>query len=85
MGLCHRSCEIGDEVYLLIGSDMPAILRRLETGFFQWKGLSYVHGIMDGEYLLRFRKDENQVTDDEWLQSLNTGDLPFKMEVVTLV
>jgi heterokaryon incompatibility protein (HET) len=53
MGLAHHSCQVGDRVYLLMGGDMPFILRSKNSGTFHFKGESYVHGIMDGEFLLR--------------------------------
>lgn len=52
MGLCHISCLLGDEVWLVMGSDSPYILRRLDTGGHHFKGEAYIHGIMDGEYLV---------------------------------
>lgn len=84
MGLCHRSCEEGDQVYLLMGGDMPFVLRKLDTGFFQFKGESYVHGIMDGEFLLKSFKNTKMMKDEEWLRSLETGPLPFRTETVIL-
>lgn len=88
MGICHRSCILGDQVYLLMGGDMPFIIRRLATGTFHFKGETYVHGIMDGEYLLKLRKarvvGEERMADVEWLDSLKDGPLPFEISRVTL-
>jgi hypothetical protein len=51
---------------------MPFILRKLQTGTFQFKGQSYVHGVMDGEYLLKSFNGAIPVGDEEWLSSLDT-------------
>jgi hypothetical protein len=88
MGLCHHSCVEGDEVYLLMGGDMPFVLRRLETGSFYFKGETYVHSIMDGEFLLKHYKACDRVSgalgDVEWLDALGNGPLPFQVTTVTL-
>lgn len=85
MGLCHRSCVIGDEVWLLMGGDMPFILRQLDTEptTYHFKGESYVHGIMDGELLLQRFKGDSAKSDKEWLDDLKEG-LPFEMDQLTL-
>lgn len=35
-----------------MGAAVPYILRRLDTGTYHFQGEAYVHGIMDGEYLI---------------------------------
>ena len=87
MGIAQQSCIIGDMVYLLMGGDMPFILRKLNTGTHEFKGEAYVHGVMDGEYLLkRFRQNDEQeeMSDEEWLDRLGDEHLPFPTETVTL-
>ena len=85
MGLCHRSCVIGDEVWLLMGGDMPFILRHLKTEpiTYYFKGESYVHGIMDGEILLQRFKGDSSKSDEEWLDDLKDG-LPFETDQLVL-
>ncbi|ERF73204.1 hypothetical protein EPUS_03045 [Endocarpon pusillum Z07020] len=85
MGLCHQSCVLGDQVWLLMGGDMPFILRELdnEPVTHQFKGESYVHGIMDGEYLLNKFKSGGELSDKEWLNSLADA-LPFETENLVL-
>lgn len=88
MGLAHQSCQKGDSVYVMMGADMPLVLHKLETGLFQYKGESYVHGIMEGEFLLKhFKKAEDSefMTDQQWLDRLAEEPLPFPTEWVTLV
>lgn len=78
-GLANRSCLVGDRIFILLGANVPFVLRKLSTGTDQYAGQAYVHGIMDGEYLLRFRQDTSGVdaiTDDEWLDSLGDENPP---------
>lgn len=90
LGLCHHSCVIGDQVYLLMGGDMPFVLRDMRNtiGSFHFKGETYVHGVMDGEHLLKYRTyGENSQTDEEWLGSIGDGSdkpWPFQTETVLL-
>jgi len=89
MGLAHNSCMVGDKVYLLMGSDMLFMLQKRSTGGFQFLDEAYVHGIMDGEFLLKLRdllRDEKRrdLSDDEWLGSLGEGELPFDVETLVL-
>ena len=79
MGLCQESCVMGDQVWLLMGNDMPCILRKLDTEpvTHQFLGESYVHGIMDGEYLVEIRKEPGL------LKNL-TDKVPYKTEDLLL-
>jgi len=61
MGLTHQTNLIGDLVWILKGADMPVVLRRMSKSsgsvsrpldHFAFRGDSYVHGIMDGEFLV---------------------------------
>lgn len=94
MGLCHQSCLPGDEVWILPGGDMPFILRRLDRhlGTHEFKGEAYVHGVMDGEFLLqksgkglnhrRPFAEEQQA----WLDGLDgEEEYPFATEEITLI
>ncbi|KAL5320389.1 hypothetical protein ACEPPN_011190 [Leptodophora sp. 'Broadleaf-Isolate-01'] len=50
LGLGPKSLLQGDEVWLLMNSHVPFILRRdVETGTFRLIGETYVHGVMYGE------------------------------------
>lgn len=48
MGLFHRSNEIGDEIHVLFGPDMPFVLKAKGDRFL-FRGKTYVHYIMNGE------------------------------------
>lgn len=69
MGLAHQSVTVGDEIFLLTGGHMPFVLRRLAHGTFCFKGEAYVHGIMDGEYLVKQFKSTD-AGDQDWLEGL---------------
>jgi Heterokaryon incompatibility protein (HET) len=88
MGLAHQGCVVGDFIYLLIGGDMPFVLRRLATGTYQFKGETYVHGIMDGEFLLKHFHDQTEDKEGhknkQWLNKLGEMPLPFPTETVVL-
>ena len=49
IGLGHPTVREGDEVWLLAGSIMPAILRPRDNGNFEFLGETYVDGTMYGE------------------------------------
>ena len=62
MGLTWKDKErLGDMVVVIPGVSMPCVLRRLDTermvtttpasGHYQLVGVTYIHGIMDGEFL----------------------------------
>lgn len=48
VGRAHHTCEEGDDVYLLAGSDCPLVLRR-QGGFYRVVAPAYVIGAMKGE------------------------------------
>ena len=90
MGLAHRSCQVGDQVYVLMGGDTPFILRPLGGTFFGFGGESYVHGLMDGEILGLTMGDARLLTrnskeDLAWIDELGEEPWPFTTEILTLV
>jgi hypothetical protein len=90
VGLAHRSCEVGDRVYVLMGGDTPFVLRSLGGSFYGFGGESYVHGIMDGEMLALAMGDDRSLTRNtrkglDWIDELGEEPWPFKTEVLTLV
>ena len=48
LGLCPKGAENGDQICILLGADVPMILRQ-EQEKYRLVGESYVHGMMDGE------------------------------------
>ncbi|MCJ1316840.1 hypothetical protein MMC15_002161 [Xylographa vitiligo] len=48
LGLCPQSCQQGDLVCILHGSNVPVLLRA-QGNFYEVVGQCYVHGIMEGE------------------------------------
>ena len=57
MGICHRSAQVGDEVWLSPHLQTPLILRPAGKGNYTFVGEAYVHGIMFGEVV---EKDPNK-------------------------
>ena len=52
----HRSCtlhdsERGDLVAIIMGADVPFVLRSTGVGTYELVGDCYIHGVMDGEAL----------------------------------
>ena len=89
IGLVHRSCVVGDFIFILMGGDMPCVLRKVETGTYAFQGEAYVHGIMDGEFLLKYfspHRPSSTLNSDaeEWLDSLDGDPLPFDTERLVL-
>jgi len=102
LGLTHRSNLVGDEVWVLMGADMPVTLHpiptvmpdkpRPETSYpdcpcFEFRGESYVHGIMDGEALVKARRetDLNCPADTRWLHDLAHEPWPFITQEINLL
>lgn len=99
LGIAHRSLQIGDQVWILMGADMPCILRSIssetsgsEPGKYLFGGESYVHGIMDGEFLIEAaRKGRPDVApetfDKNWLETLHmmTPEYPFPTKLLMLM
>lgn len=49
LGLGHMTLEVGDIVCVLLGGNLPFILRMQENDEYRLAGKSYVHGLMDSE------------------------------------
>jgi hypothetical protein len=54
LGLGPPDCRIGDQLAILLGADLPYVLR-LDGDYFQLIGETYVEGIMKGKVLEDFR------------------------------
>jgi hypothetical protein len=49
LGLAPAATRAGDHVVVLLGLRMPAILRPQENGSWQFVGVTYIQGLMEGE------------------------------------
>jgi hypothetical protein len=49
LGLAPAATKAGDRVVILLGLRMPAILRPQENGSWQFVGVTYIPGLMEGE------------------------------------
>lgn len=90
IGIGHRSLEVGDKIYVLMGADMPVILKPLGGNYFGFGGESYVHGVMDGEMLDKAVTKQSEprarsASDFIWTSSLGDRNLTFITEELVLV
>jgi hypothetical protein len=61
IGVAPQGSQVGDIVVVVPGLNMPMILReRTEDNTFEYIGLAYVHGIMDGESVADAARKEIQ-------------------------
>lgn len=83
IGLAPLHARIGDLVCILLGGEVPLLLREDEQ-VLTFVGECYVHGLMDGEGLIQARKlaqpewDTNE--DPSWLERLHIEPIPFDTE-----
>jgi len=85
MGITGNTVQDNDCIYVLLGSDVPHVLRRQQNASYTYQGEAYVHGIMYGEALTaaRSRKyPDLDEEDDKWLDNLMDGKMPFDTEFV---
>ena len=59
MGLALEQARKGDQVAILLGRDVPFVLRTREGSGFVMVGETYVHGIMNGEAMSDVEKGVN--------------------------
>jgi hypothetical protein len=92
MGLAHRSVEVGDRIFVLMGAECPFVLRAVGGKFFGFGGECYIHGIMDGEMLHKAREKRERAagirvhhTSLMWIDNLKDNPWPFDVEEITLV
>lgn len=58
IGITARSCQVGDEIWVLQGANWPYILRPTKwAGNYQLVGQAYVDGVMQGEFVLNRGED----------------------------
>ncbi|EGN92503.1 hypothetical protein SERLA73DRAFT_164031 [Serpula lacrymans var. lacrymans S7.3] len=65
MRIGPRTARCGDKVCVLLGSELPFVLREIESKCFRMIGECYLHGIMDGEIMEEVRMGQRE------LQSMN--------------
>jgi hypothetical protein len=51
LGIAPAAAEVGDVVCILLGANVPFVLRAESGGRYRLLGEAYVHGIMDGQFL----------------------------------
>ena len=88
LGLARQDCMIGDKVFLLMGGDMPFLLRPAGDNYYTYLCEAYIHGIMEGEALVNARRRADSTWRAEgssWLQELGDPPFPFETEEVILI
>jgi hypothetical protein len=62
LGLASRNTVAHrDHVCVLKGGNVPFTLRKRDDGYWTFVGESYVHGIMDGEFVRAAKKEDLRV------------------------
>ncbi len=57
IGIGPEGCKPGDHVVLLLGGDMPFVLRS-RSDHYQLIGDAYVHGVMHGELMQLYERED---------------------------
>jgi Heterokaryon incompatibility protein (HET) len=89
LGFGPHHLEVGDHVFVLLGGEVPYLLRETEAETeYTFVGECYIHGLMSGEALLEARKMADPLCDLEdtaWLKRLHEEEIPFPtMDVVII-
>jgi hypothetical protein len=71
LGLQHL--EVGDQVAILADAEAPFVLRPCEDDKYKFVSGSYIHGIMDGEFI----KESQQRQTFELAQSVSVESMAF--------
>ncbi|KAK7752516.1 hypothetical protein SLS62_005484 [Diatrype stigma] len=61
LGLAYRTCQEGDQVFLLAGSDWPFVLRQ-DGNAFRLVAPAYVYGVMEGQLWPEDEGELEQIT-----------------------
>jgi len=81
---------VGDKVFVLMGGDLPFVLRPIGGNFYAFGAECYVHGVMDGEMLTIARAKKEGLEDERlnnhtWKDKLGDGPWLFKSQELILV
>ena len=58
MGMAPHEARKGDRICLLLGCRVPVVLREHKEGGYELIGEVYVHGIMNGEAMIKENHDK---------------------------
>lgn len=88
LGMATNNIRGGDIVTLLLGGELPLILRPVEgVDIYTFVGECYLHGFMDGEGLVEARRQaqpEYDSDDQYWLQRLHEEPFPVPTRAFTI-
>lgn len=75
MGFCTNRAIPTDEIFVIIGCDMPVVLRPVRSnGTFMLVGLCYVHGIMYREWVHDMARKAREKRAEEYPEDPNVID-----------
>ena len=85
LGIASDEVLSGDVIAMLLGGEVPVLLRPLENqpGHYTFVSECYIHGFMDGESLIDARRSaqpEHDPSDVSWLHNIHASDTPFPVQ-----
>lgn len=85
LGIASDNVLPGDVITMLLGGEVPVVLRPLKDrpGHYTYLSECYIHGFMDGESLVDARRSaqpEHDPADVSWLHELHANDVPFPVQ-----
>jgi hypothetical protein len=91
-GVSPEAVRVGHHIYLFPGAEFPVLLRRRTTkeGIeYEFIGLCYIHGLMNGQGMKRARERADPTyditsDDDSWLSRLHEEEVPLGMEEIVI-
>jgi hypothetical protein len=87
IGTCSQEVKPGDRIALLLGGEVPMVLRLEGDGKYVFVCECFIYGFMDGEGLAEARhmaQPAYDVADTAWLQQLHEEPLPFQMQSIII-
>ena len=84
LGMAASTIQPGDIIAMLLGGDMPFVLRRVgDSDSYTFVADCYVHGFMDGESFIEAKMAADPAwnpRDKTWLEKLHKDELPFPVK-----
>jgi hypothetical protein len=87
LGICMDAARPGDRIALLLGGEVPVIIRPREDKKYTFVDECYLHGFMRGEGLVDARQaiqPDYDPADVSWLRRLHEEPLPFQTETIVI-
>jgi hypothetical protein len=87
LGKVLDNAQPGDVIALLLGGELPTVLRPDSDGKYIFVSQCYLHGFMDGEGLVEARRvaqPDYDTRDTSWLRHLDTEPFPFETQTFVI-